>query len=226
MDGLTGQIAASIAFVGSHFAMSHPLRKPLVGMLGERAFGGVFALVSLVTFGWMIHQFRAAPPGTPLWDGQGDVLWILASVLTIVALVLFAGSLRGNPALPSLGAQGAAAKQPHGVFRVTRHPMMWGFALWALAHVLVVPTPRSLVLSATIAFLALVGARAQDAKKEVLMGAAWSGWESRTSYWPRLSALPGAGVVLWLVALAAWLAITWAHLPLAGMAAGVWRWVG
>ena len=34
-------LAASIAFVGTHFALSHPLRTPLVRVLGEKAFAGV-----------------------------------------------------------------------------------------------------------------------------------------------------------------------------------------
>lgn len=34
-----GQVAlAAAAFVGSHFALSHPLRGPLVARLGERGF--------------------------------------------------------------------------------------------------------------------------------------------------------------------------------------------
>ncbi|MFC4293803.1 NnrU family protein [Novosphingobium tardum] len=225
---LVSLIAASLAFVGTHFAMSHPLRGPMVRALGEKGFAGVYSLVSLAAFAWMILAFRAMPRrGLPLWNGSGTAIWIVASLVSIVALALFIGSLRGNPALPGAvvhpeGAQAHAG----GVFRVTRHPMMWGFALWALAHVLVAPTARTLVLAGAIAFLALVGAHLQDGKKEVLMGEGWRDWEAKTSYWPRLAALPGIGLGLWATTLVLWAAITWAHIPLAYVPAGLWRWFG
>ena len=224
---LVNLIAASVAFVGTHFALSHPLRKPLVRALGEKGFLGVYSLVALATFGWTIWAFWTMPRrGTPLWDGSSEAVWAIASLLSIVALALFLGSFRGNPALPDpRAAEGLAARQPASVFRVTRHPMMWGFALWALSHILVAPTGRTLVLAGTIAFLALVGAHLQDRKKEALMGDGWRAWEAKTSYWPRLGALPGVGLGLWVVTLALWLAVTWAHIGLAYVPAGVWRWV-
>ncbi|QGN55365.1 NnrU family protein [Novosphingobium sp. Gsoil 351] len=224
---LVSLIAAGIAFVGTHFAMSHPLRAPLVRTLGAAGFAGVYSMVSLATFGWMVWAFVSMPRrGTPLWDGSSEAIWIVASLLSIVALALFIGSLRGNPALPDpRAAQGLADKQPDHVFRVTRHPMMWGFALWALSHILVAPTARTVVLAGAIGFLALVGAHLQDRKKQALMGESWRAWESKTSYWPRLGALPGIGIGLWAVTIALWLAITWAHIWLAYVPAGLWRWV-
>ena len=223
---LVNLIAASVGFVGTHFALSHPLRAPLVRALGEKGFAGAYSLVALATFGWMIWAFRrVAPYGMDLWDGYDEVSWTLASLLTIVALVLFLGSLRGNPALPGAHPQAAQA-DPRGVFRVTRHPMMWGFALWALAHIMVAPTGRTLVLGFAIGFLALVGAHLQDRKKRTLMGDGWAAWEAKTNYWPRWRHLFGAGLGLWAVAIALWLALTWAHIPLAYVPAGIWRWVG
>ena len=225
---LTSLIAASIAFVGTHFAMSHPLRAPMVRALGEKGFMGVYSLVSLATFVWMVLAFRAMTRrGMPLWDGSSDVLWAIASLVSIVSLALLLGSFRGNPALPDPNAAaGLATKQPTSVFRVTRHPMMWGFALWAFSHILIAPTARTLVLAGAIGFLALVGAHLQDRKKEGLMGDGWKAWEAKTSYWPRLGALPGIGLGLWALTLALWLALTWAHIWLAYVPAGVWRWVG
>ena len=225
---LVSLAAAAIAFVGTHFAMSHPLRGPMVRTLGEMGFSGVYSLVSLATFAWMAMAFRAAPPSPMVMDdGIGTFDWVLASLLTIVALVLFIGSLKGNPALPDpRAAEGLAEKQPAGVFLVTRHPMMWGFALWAIAHIIAAPAGRTLILALAIAFLALVGAHMQDRKKEALMGAGWAAWEAKTSFRPRWSRLVGAGPVLWIAALAIWLGVTWAHMWLAGVPAGIWRWMG
>ena len=51
---LANLIAASVAFVGTHFALSHPLRAPLVGVVGENGFAAVYSIVGLATFGWMV----------------------------------------------------------------------------------------------------------------------------------------------------------------------------
>ena len=226
VDPLAELVAASVAFVGSHFAMSHPLRAPMVRVLKPLGFTLVYSAVSFATLFWMVSAFGNAPVTTPLWPGFGDLAWVMASVLTLVAMVLLAGSFAGNPAFPQPGAEKlAATKQPKGVFAVTRHPMMWAFALWALAHLIAAPTARTLVVATAIGFLALVGAHLQDRKKEALLGDAWAAWEAKTSYWPRWSKLLTAGWLWWAIGLVLWLGITHAHEPLAGWAAGIWRWV-
>lgn len=219
---LISLLAASIAFVGTHFALSHPLRAPLVKMVGEGPFLGLYSLVALATFAWMVLAFRAAP--SPDLPGSGDIGWAITSLLTIVALVLFLGSLRGNPSFPDPTHARAAPTEPRGVFAVTRHPMFWGFALWALAHMILFWSMRTLIVAGAILFLALVGAHLQDRKKERLLGDAWAGWEARTSYWPRWGKLFFAGWGLWALALALWLGITWLHKG-AGIPAGLWRWI-
>lgn len=218
-------IAASALFVGTHFALSHPLRAPLVRAVGGAAFQGLYSLVALASLAWVVFAFRAADPGVPAWNGQSDLAWALATLIMLVASVLLVGSFLGNPALPAPGAAELAAKGPHGVFYVTRHPMMWSFAQWSAAHVLVSPTPRVMVLSFAIGFLALVGARLQDGKKQSLMHEAWTGWEAKTSYWPQFGNLTKAGAVPWLGGVALWLTATWAHGWLIGIAAGAWRWI-
>ena len=225
---LASLIAAAITFVGTHFVLSHPLRAPLVVGLGEEAFLGVYSLVSLASFGWMVVAFRAiGPGGALLWDGQAPVLWGLASLLTLLAMVLLLGSLKGvNPALPLVSAQSVAASQPQGVYAVSRHPMMWGLALWALAHGLVRPSPRVLVLAAAFLVLALLGAHLQDRKKTALMGEAWTSWQGKTSYWPRFARLGAISPLVWLLGVAVWLGATHAHLAMMGIPAGVWRWLG
>ena len=222
-EALISLAAAAVAFVGTHFALSHPLRAPLVGMAGAKGFLGIYTLVALATFGWMVVAFRAAP--TADLAGSGEIGWIAATMLTLPALVLFLGSLRGNPALPDPRAAEAARRAPAGVFAVTRHPMMWGFALWALSHIILWWSLRTLIVAGAVMFLALVGAHLQDRKKAALMGVAWTGWQARTRYWPRWSALPRAGGLLWLIALALWFLLTWSHIHAAGIPAGVWRWL-
>ena len=57
---LTSLLAASIAFVGSHVALSHPLRAPLAARLGEKGFLGLYSLVSLAAFAWLLTLHEAA----------------------------------------------------------------------------------------------------------------------------------------------------------------------
>ena len=221
-DALAELIAANVAFVGTHFAMSHPLRSPMVRVLKEGGFSIVYSLVSAATLFWVYLAYKAAPTGD--LGGSGEVGWIIATGLTLVALVLWAGSFSGNPAMPSPKAAEQARAEPKGMFRVTRHPMMWGFALWALSHIVLWSNLRSVITALAMGFLALVGAHLQDRKKEALMGDDWARWESRTSYWPRWSQIFSGGMLYWAIGIAAWLAISWAHMPIGGIPAGIWRW--
>lgn len=223
MDGaIITLIAANAAFVGTHFLMSHPLRAPMVGALGPMLFQIVYSLVSLATFAWIYFAFKEAPAAD--LPGSGVIGWAIATFLTLPALILFAGSMAGNPALPTPQADTQARAQPKGVFLVTRHPMMWGFALWALSHIILFWSVRTTITAFAMGFLALAGAHMQDRKKEALMGDAWQAWESRTSYWPHWGAIFRVGALPWTVGLILFIFISWLHMPLGGIPAGIWRW--
>lgn len=213
---------ATTAFVGTHFAMSHPLRAPMVGALGDMGFQVVYSVVILATMAAMYFTFIEAPAED--LPGSGQAGWIIATLVTLPAMVLFAGSLVGNPALATPGAEANARAEPKGVFTVTRHPMMWGFALWALSHIVLHWSLRTTITATGVGVLALVGARLQDRKKRVLMGEAWEEWESKTSYWPRLSGFAKAGPLPWAAGLILFVFLTWLHAPLGDIPAGIWRW--
>ena len=227
-DSITVAAAAG-AFVGTHFLLSHPLRRPLVKALGETGFLVLYSAVAAITLGTVSWAYRNAQASTALWL-VGDALWAGVTVAMLVASVLLLGSLVRNPALPGAAASAANA-QAQGVYAITRHPMMWAFALWGVCHILVYPVPKNIVVAVAIIVLALVGAALQDRKKAALDPAGWPAWQARTSYWPfaamaqgraRIGKLGahalGGGLVVWLVT-------TWAHLPLAGWPAGIWRWI-
>jgi uncharacterized membrane protein len=220
---LINLVAASTAFVGLHFAMSHPLR-PALARLGTGGFMAVYNLVSLAGLGWMIIAFRAAPPAD--LGGSGELGWLLATVITLPAMMLWLGSMiQRNPALPMPGAEDTARKPPQGVFRITRHPMMWGFALWAASHIILWWSWRTVIVSLAVGLLALIGAHMQDRKKRVLMGEAWDIWESQTSYWPRLSGVFTMGPAAFIGGTGVWALALFAHRWIAGIDAGVLRWL-
>jgi uncharacterized membrane protein len=168
--------------VGSHFLLSHPLRRPIVQAIGDRAFLGVYSLAAAATLIWLGLAYRAAPRTALLWSA-GDALWAAATVVMLLASILLMGSIIRNPALPTEGAPGKLPETARGVFAITRHPMMWAVALWGLCHIAVYPMAKNIIVAAAMIVLALAG-----------------------------------GLVIWLAA-------TWAHIPISGWAAGVWRWV-
>lgn len=219
---LTQVVLAVVAFVGTHFLMSHPLRAPLVAWLGERGFLGLYTLVSFATFGWIVWAMMRVGPEPFLWTAP-PWTWLLGAAVMLVASILLVGSLIGNPALPGMPTE---QREPRGVFAVTRHPMMWGFALWAFSHALVWAQPSVLVLTSGIALLALGGAAGQDAKKTRLQPHFWPEWKAKTAFVPFTGPAsprawwPGWGVMLGGLAL--WLLATWLHPMLGAPAVGVW----
>lgn len=217
-------IISCAAFVGSHFAMSHTFRKSMVRNFGKSGFMAVYSLISIAFFASMVFAFRAIPAGPPIWQSN-DVLWALSSFLTLIAAVLFTGSVSGNPSLPTLASSELATRMPTGIFQVTRHPMMWSFALWGLAHIIIAPRLDVLILNGSIIFLALVGALAQEFKKANMMGVEWEMWLRRTSFLPRISGFIRVPVSNWIAGLAIWLAATWAHGYFAVPPAGIFRWL-
>ncbi|WP_445191629.1 NnrU family protein [Sphingomonas sp. Tas61C01] len=230
MTGEIAVLATAASFVGSHFLLSHPLRRPLVGAVGEKGFLGLYSLVAFATLGATVWAYRAASITEPLWT-VGDGIWAVATLLMLIASVLLLGSLVRNPALAGAPTSAATA-EARGVFAVTRHPMMWAFAIWGAAHILVYPIGKNIILAAAIIVLALVGAALQDRKKAALDPAGWPSWQARTSYMPFAAILAGkarvGGFGMHAIAggLVVWLAATWAHIPLAGWPAGIWRWIG
>ena len=219
MTPQAGLFLSCVAFVGLHFLLSHPLRAPLVGRLGEKGFQGLYSILSLLTFGLMIYFYRVIGREPQVWN-FGEWVWPVGAVLMWLGSILFVGSLLGNPALP--GARLERGKAPQGVFAITRHPMMWGFAIWAAVHFAVMGTGKALVFDGAIFFLAVVGSIGQDAKKRKLMGERFHEWTAQTAFipfargiaWPGMTAFVG-GTLLFLLA-------TWLH----PQPVGIWRWIG
>lgn len=230
MDGTGSVLAAAIAFVGAHFLLSHPLRKPIVGAVGEGPFLGIYVLVAAATLGWLVVAYLSAPLTPPLWP-VGDGIWAMVTAIMLLAAILLMGSLIRNPAVPDPAGKVSVPDTARGVYAITRHPMMWAFALWGICHIVVYPVAANIVVAVAIIILALVGAALQDRKKEQLKPEAWAAWKTRTSYWPFVAIAGGrarfGGFGMHALAGGAliWLAATWAHIPISGWAAGVWRWI-
>ena len=234
MSGHAGLALAMLAFVGTHLAMSHPLRRRLVLALGERAFAGLYSAVAIATLLWVILAWRAIERPEPSWIAP-LWYWQVASALMLAASILLVGSLVRNPAFPNPRAGRVQAMRPAtGVFAITRHPMNISFIIWALVHISLWGSARNMIVAGGILILALAGSIGQDRKKRGLMGDAWRGWEARTSFVPFAAIL--AGKIPWRAAapgwiatvggLLLWLAVTWYHAPLASPVGWVGRGLG
>lgn len=212
---------AAVAFVGTHLLLAHGLRGAIIRATGEKLFPAVYSLVALLTLIGMVRAYSAAPL-VPLWSAP-PALWTLAAAVMLLAAILFVGSITPrNAAL--MGAP--AATRPTGVLAITRHPMMWSFALWAVAHAIVAGHAASLILSAAIGGLALIGSVLQDGKKEAQQGSAWRAYAGRTSFVPFARGLAFPGWWPLLGGLALWLGATHAHPHLGAPAVPPWTWLG
>ena len=204
MTPIASLALATLFLIATHFALSHPLRAPLVHLLGERGFIFLFMAVAVAALVWMTMAWADTAPDArwvaPMW------WWPVASAITLFASILLAGSLVRNPAFPRPGAEPRAIERaPTGVFAITRHPANWSFMLWALAHLSLSTSTRNLIVAGGVLFLALFGTLAQDIKKSQQLGQIWRDWEARTSFVPFAALLEGR--ISWRAANPGWIAL-------------------
>lgn len=204
------------AFVGTHLLLANaPARDALVARTGEKGFQLLYAVISLGLLFGAIHVYRGVPDRI-LWVAPAGA-WHVAALAMLLASILFVGSL--TPANKSLAGVPASNRPASGVLRITRHPMMWAFAIWAVVHATLSGSLPTVILALGIGFLALVGAALQDGKKRRQLGASWDRYEAETSYWPLGAQLSGRqpwsslwpGLVPVLGGVALWLLLTFVH---------------
>lgn len=224
-NSIVHQAGATASFVLSHFFMSGPLRSRLVSASGVQSFLMVYSLTALCTLAWTVVAFDRAVSTTPLWDGTHPILWAISSILTIIAVALILPSFMRNPALPGAKASGLGTVIPSGVFTITRHPMMWGFSLWALAHILVAPETRIFIFMGSLIVVGLLGSHFQDKRKLAGNNREFEPWQRRTTFWLNISQFGRIGTV-WLIAIILWFIATTVHWQVYGIPAGMWAVIG
>src|SRR5215472_13073167 len=178
-------IAASAYFLVIHFGVSGTrLRDALVARLGPGPYRGAFALASILGLVWMIYAFRHAP-AVPLW-GLVAGLRPTAYVLVLVAF-FFAVIGIATPSPTRVGMESKLAQGPdiaRGMVRITRHPFLWGTALWALVHFIINGELAASILFGSLLVLALGGTAAIDAKRRRAFGEQWAQFAAVTSNIP------------------------------------------
>jgi uncharacterized membrane protein len=223
-------LAAAVFFLGIHFGVSGTrLRDRLVATLGEKPYRGLFALASVAGLIWLIYAYSRAPHA-PLW-GQLVSLKPIAAPLVLLAFIFVAvGLATPSPTVAGMESQLERGAPVRGIVRITRHPFLWGVALWAAIHLTINGDLASLVLFGSLLLLSLAGTASIDAKRRRVFGERWEQFARATSNVPFAAiasgrnqlgaALREIGFVKPLIAVAAYVAFFLLHARLFGVPAG------
>lgn len=213
------------AFILIHVGVSAtPLRKALIGGIGEGPYRGLFAVASAGLLTWMLFSYGAArfdPANASLWAPPEWGRHVSAALVLLGFLLAVTGLLTPGPT--TAGFEGGMKKPDpaKGILRVTRHPFLWGVALWGIGHLFANAEPTSVLLFGGLAAMALLGTRSIDRKSAAREG--WEGFKAVTSNVPFAAILQGrnrfaAGETLprMLVALLVYGAVAYFHGPIFG----------
>lgn len=226
---LTGSLnalfVATLTFVGAHlFLSSHPIRTRLIAGLGARRFIGLYSALVALPFAWTIVAYRAAPTEY-LWIAPTAVKHITLSVTIAAAILIVASFSSNNPAVA--GAPPPKLENgPKGIFRVTRHPFMWGVSIWAFSHLLATGDAASVILFGGLTALAVAGTVHSDSRRRRELGSAWDTYAAKSSHLPFLAMIQGRTQIAWaeigwrpvVVGFAVYLALLILHEPVIGIA--------
>jgi uncharacterized membrane protein len=221
-------LAAAAVFLAIHFLVSGTrLRDGIVGAIGEGPYMGLFSLASLGAIFWLVVSYNHAQTGNDLvlYDLGLGVRHLAMPVVLLAFLIGVPGLLTPNPT--SVRQEGVATRPDavKGIVAVTRHPFLWGVAIWAAMHLALNGDEASVILFGTFFVLALLGPLSIDAKRKRKMGADWDGFAARTSNVPFAAVLSGRAKLNWselldwrmAVAVLLFAAVLFAHARLIGV---------
>ena len=206
-------------FVGLHLLLSSAnVRKKLVAKLGAGKFGALYSVCAAIGLIGMIVSYRSAPY-VEMWLPPRAFRWVPVLVMPISVFLLIAGF--STRSATTVGTAGVAADPDaaRGIFTITRHPALWGFALWAAAHLFANGELRAILVFVAILVLAVAGMLHIDRRRAAELGDTWEGYRAKTSLVPfgaiirrknRLD-LRGIGIVRVLAAAFVYVAILHMH---------------
>ena len=167
-----------------------PLRARSVEMFGERAFFGVFSLLSIVGLAWFVIAYRAAP-STPLWATTPAMGYLAIALVFLAFLLATLGGGRTNPTAIRSDRPIEGKLPVYGVTRVTRHPRLCGLTLWAIAHLLVNGNLAAQIMFGALLVTVVNGMFSIDRKRRRALGAVWDEFAAQTSRLPFAAILAG-----------------------------------
>jgi len=219
-------ILSALFFVGLHFGVAGTsLRNVFVEKLGEKGYRVAFSALSVIGLIWLSRAYSQAGY-IETWGQLTALKPVVAPLVLIGFLFAVLGLTTPNPTSVRDEdlLQGDAPAQ--GAMRITRHPFLWGVALWAFAHLLVNGDLASLIFFGSLLLLVLGGMRSIDAKREKIYGEHWQHFAAVTSIIPFRAIQEGRNRLVlsefkwWqvLAALAVYLTIAHFHQSLFGVA--------
>jgi uncharacterized membrane protein len=130
-------------------------------------------------------------------------------LLTLISF-LFVVIGFATPSPTAVGGEAALGEDvaARGILRITRHPFLWGVAIWAVAHLLAAKDAAALIFFGALLLVAVVGPFSIDAKRKRAFGDRWTRFAESTSRAPFLAISQGrntlelAEIGWWRVALA------------------------
>jgi len=164
MDPVFGIVLLWFAFAATHIGLSSLRVRPrLVAALGQLGFLGLYSVIALVIFVPLIRfYFESKHAGAALWLlPRGPLLSWTVYVGMGLAFVLLASSFLQ----PSPAGIAPASLTPHGVTRITRHPLVMSFVVFALVHLLPNGWAADVAFFGGFVAFSLVAAAHQDARK-------------------------------------------------------------
>jgi len=165
---MTSLALATLFWIVLHLALAgSPLRWAVVGAIGENGFRAVFSLLSAAGLAWLIWAYRGATSPESFYGLRIVETWMMwvPPIAMAPALVLFVGSLTvPNPTMVQ-GERLLAGDPAKGILRVTRHPMLWSFAIFAAAHLVANGDLASLLLFGGLLIVSLAGMGSIDRKQ-------------------------------------------------------------
>jgi uncharacterized membrane protein len=224
MTDLLPLLLAAIFWIATHNGFAGTdIRTRLVGKIGEVGFRIAYAVTSVIAIMMLVQAWEAAV-AMPLWSAPAWLRLILAAAM-LPAFLFFAAGLLRNPT--AVGGEALAGQQARGIQRITRHPMLWSFALWALVHVIGNGDLASLIFFGTFAISAFLGMPSIDRKLAARAPEAAARLRAETSIMPFGAILAGRnrlvlGEIGWLapvLALLGWAALLHFHARFFGVPA-------
>lgn len=228
---MTNLIAAAVAFLLLHLVVSGTrVRDAATDALGPGAYMGLFSLASVGLLVWLGIAYGAVwsgPGDTAYWHSTAATRWLQLALQLVAFLFVVPGLMTRNP---TGVAQESALDDPdvvRGMLRITRHPFLWGVAIWAAGHLIVNGDLAGIILFGTMLTLALFGTVSIDAKRERASRERWNAFADRTSNLPFAAITAGRqslniGEIGWVkivAAVAAWAVVLGAHPHMFGVSA-------
>jgi uncharacterized membrane protein len=183
---MTMLVVAALAFILLHLLVSGTrVRDALTGVVGEGPYTGLFSLASVALLAWMAIAFghaRGSSGDTVWWGATTATRWLQLVLQLIAFFFIVVGLTTRNPT--SVRQEGAVERPVRGMLRITRHPFLWGVAIWALGHLIVAGDLAGVILFVSLAALALFGTASIDAKRKRALGERWDAFAAQTSNVP------------------------------------------